>query len=140
MLERFISTSAFSTWQSRSKFGSSNQSPPVTNRILFPGDRGHLWIMQLLEGVTKALEQELRWGSKLLAHRERVMNQQASRQARAQKQDIRFKKQKSMQHVGSIPAEEFFAFASNPKFKGCWGDDEFVKDYFKRNPHLRSNK
>ncbi len=42
--------------------------------------------------------------------------------------------------LDQIPADEFFAFASNPKYKGCWGDDEFVKDYFKRNPHLRSNK
>jgi len=96
--------------------------------------------MELIEGCTKALEQEIRWGSKLLEHRERVINQHASRQARSNKKDVRFKKQRSMQHMGTIPVDEFFAFASNPKYKGCWGDDTFVKDYFKRNPHLRSNK
>tara|TARA_Y100000593_G_scaffold13975_1_gene26119 strand:+ start:8991 stop:9281 length:291 start_codon:yes stop_codon:yes gene_type:complete len=96
--------------------------------------------MEILEGVTKALEQELRWGSNLLKQRERVINQQASRQARYHKKDVRFKKQKTMNHVGTIPAEEFFAFATNPKYKGCWSDDGFLKDYFKRNPHLRSNR
>ena len=96
--------------------------------------------MEILEHVTKQPEHELRWGAKLLEHRERAMNQQASRQARYHKKDVRFKKQKSMNHVGSIPAEEFFAFATHPKYKGCWSDDGFVKDYFKRNPHLRSNK
>ncbi len=96
--------------------------------------------MELIEETTRALEREIRTGARLLEARERAINQQASAQARSHKQDVRFKKQRAMQHMASIPAQEFFSFATNPKFKGCWQDKEFMQDYLKRNPHLRSNK
>tara|TARA_R100000315_G_scaffold54474_1_gene28364 strand:- start:87 stop:377 length:291 start_codon:yes stop_codon:yes gene_type:complete len=96
--------------------------------------------MEIIEETTRALEREIRTGARLLEARERVINQQASAQARSYKEDVRFKKQRAMQHIASIPAKEFFAFAANPKYRGCWQDKEFMRDYLKRNPHLRSNK
>ena len=96
--------------------------------------------MEMIEEPTRALEREIRTGARFLEARERVINQQASAQARSHKQDVRFQKQKAMQHMASIPHDEFFAFATHPKYRGCWQDKEFLKDYLKRNPHLRSNK
>jgi len=96
--------------------------------------------MELIEETTRALDREIRTGARLLEARERAINQQASAQARTFQEDVRFKKQRSMQHMASIPAQEFFAFATNPKFKGCWQDKEFMQDYLNRNPHLRSNR
>ena len=96
--------------------------------------------MELIEETTRALEREIRTGARFLEARERVINQQASAQARSHKQDVRFQKQKAMQHMAAIPHDEFFAFATHPKYRGCWQDKEFLKDYLKRNPHLRSNK
>ena len=96
--------------------------------------------MELIEEPTRALERAIRTGARFLEARERVINQQASAQARSHKQDVRFQKQKAMQHMASIPHDEFFAFATHPKYRGCWQDKEFLKDYLKRNPHLRSNK
>jgi|TARA_B100000579_G_C22263851_1_gene590626 hypothetical protein len=96
--------------------------------------------MELIEQTTRALEREIRTGARLLEARERAINQQASAQARANKEDVRFRKQRTMQHMASIPMDEFMAFAANPKFRGCWQDKEFMQDYLKRNPHLRSNK
>ncbi len=96
--------------------------------------------MELIEETTRALEREIRTGARLLEARERAINQHASAQARSHKEDFRFKRQKTMQHMASIPMDEFMAFASHPKYRGCWQDKEFMQDYLKRNPHLRSNK
>ena len=64
--------------------------------------------MELIEETTRALEREIRTGARLLEARERVINQQASAQAHSHKQDVRFKKQRAMQHMASIQAQEFF--------------------------------
>lgn len=91
-----------------------------------------------VEQITTSLERELRFGSDLLKRRERFLEQKASAQARAYRGA---KAHKALgKHLGSIPEEYFFALQANPDWKGCWEDRSFVKDFFKRNTHLRSSR
>ena len=90
-----------------------------------------------VEGLFRQLHNAVTDQSKKLVKNEQSSNRQAARQAASWKEDVRFKKQKNYQHRASIPAEEYFAFAtSRPE---CWDDEEFTRDYLKRNPHLKSN-
>tara|TARA_R110002020_G_scaffold308613_1_gene524276 strand:- start:20 stop:436 length:417 start_codon:yes stop_codon:yes gene_type:complete len=92
-----------------------------------------------IEGLYRNMHAAVGDQSQRLEAKERKINQAAAAEARSMKEDVRFKKQKMMQHKASIPAEEYFAFATNPATKGCWADREFVNDYLKRNSHLKSN-
>lgn len=90
-----------------------------------------------VEGLYRELHSAVSKQAENLAKNERRDNQAASAQARGWKEDVRFKKQKTYQHRASIPADEYFAFATAKP--GCWEDPEFTRDYLKRNPHLKSN-
>ena len=90
-----------------------------------------------MEGLYRNMHQAVSQGAQQLAANERKSNQAAAAEARAMKQDVRFKKQKWLQHKAEIPADEYFAFATSRP--GCWQDEEFKRDYLKRNPHLKSN-
>ena len=90
-----------------------------------------------VEGLFRELHGAVKKQAQNLAKNERKANQASAAEARSWKEDVRFKKQKTYQHRASIPAEEYFAFATSRP--GCWDDEEFTKDYLKRNPHLKSN-
>tara|TARA_B100000287_G_C19997663_1_gene529293 strand:+ start:78 stop:488 length:411 start_codon:yes stop_codon:yes gene_type:complete len=90
-----------------------------------------------VEGLYRNMHAAVSAGAKKLALNERKSNQAAAAQARSMKEDVRFKKQKMMQHKAEIPADEYFAFATSRP--GCWEDEEFTRDYLKRNSHLKSN-
>ena len=91
-----------------------------------------------VEGLYKELRSAVTDQAHKLKNNERKANQVSAKHAASWKEDVRFKKQKVYQHRASIPAEEYFAFATSRP--GCWEDEEFTKDYLKRNPHLVSNK
>tara|TARA_R110002051_G_scaffold154782_3_gene226954 strand:+ start:10115 stop:10516 length:402 start_codon:yes stop_codon:yes gene_type:complete len=90
-----------------------------------------------VEGLFRELHGAVQEQSETLVKNERKDNQAASAQARSWKEDVRFQKPKTYQHRASIPADEYFAFATSKP--GCWEDPEFTRDYLKRNPHLKSN-
>ena len=90
-----------------------------------------------VDGLFRELHGAVAKQAQNLAENERKANQVSAAEAREWKEDVRFKKQKTYQHRASIPAEEYFAFATSRP--GCWDDEEFTKDYLKRNPHLKSN-
>ena len=90
-----------------------------------------------VEQISRELEREVRMGAALLERREAHINQQAEIEAKSWKKDYRNKRPGTYRHHASVPIEEFAAFGT--KLPGCWDDQEFVKDYFKRNKHLVSN-
>jgi len=90
-----------------------------------------------VEGLFRELHGAVTKQAQNLAENERKANQASAAEARSWKEDVRFKKQKTYQHRASIPAEEYFSFATSRP--GCWDDEEFTRDYLKRNPHLKSN-
>ena len=90
-----------------------------------------------VEGLYRNMHAAVSAGAQKLASNERKSNQAAAAQAQSLQEDVRFKKQKMMQHKAEIPADEYFAFATSRP--GCWEDEEFTRDYLKRNSHLKSN-
>jgi len=90
-----------------------------------------------IEGLYRNMHAAVQSQAEKLAANERKANQAAAAKARSMQEDLRFKKQGMMCHKAEIPAEEYFAFATSRP--GCWEDEEFTRDYLKRNPHLKSN-
>ena len=90
-----------------------------------------------IEGLYRNMHAAVQSQAEKLAANERKTNQAAAAKARSMQEDLRFKKQGMMCHKAEIPAEEYFAFATSRP--GCWEDEEFTRDYLKRNPHLKSN-
>ena len=90
-----------------------------------------------IEGLYRNMHAAVQSQAEKLAANERKTTQAAAATARSMQEDLRFKKQGMMCHKAEIPAEEYFAFATSRP--GCWEDEEFTRDYLKRNPHLKSN-
>jgi len=68
-----------------------------------------------------------------LKHKEKWEERIAAKEAQA----MRGNKGKTLKFAGSIPASDFFTIR-NHQGDGCWDDRGFVKDYFKKHPHLKS--
>lgn len=86
--------------------------------------------------LNKALVDELCSGRHYLEIREKKKREAeiaAAQEARA----MRGAKGKTMKFVGSIPQADYMEIGNALGFE-CWDDDSFVRDYFKRFPHLKS--
>lgn len=81
----------------------------------------------------RAMIQEIVTGKEFYKAQERAAEQLAAKEAQA----YRGGKWNSMKFVGTIPAEDYFTIR---QFQGddCWNDRAFVRDYFKKFPHLKA--
>jgi hypothetical protein len=87
------------------------------------------------EATLDMLLKEIRSGRKLLDRRARYLHQKSH-------QETKGHGDKNVgglgKFVGSMPADEFFFFATDPKYRGAEQDKGFLRDYWKRNPHLKA--
>lgn len=94
--------------------------------------------------MTNAMIAELCSGRRFTAECERFREQDAAQQARKIREHAqrttssRFHKSKAFKHVGCIPDADFKSLATDDRYRGCWDDDGFVRDFFKRHSHLKT--
>lgn len=83
--------------------------------------------------INKALERELRLGFELKRQTERAREIQAAHQAKVAAKHV--DKETGMRKLASVPTWEFFR-VQQKYGHGVWHDDEFLRDFKKRYPHL----
>lgn len=86
--------------------------------------------------MNKAVIDELCSGRRFLEElkrKDQYEEQLAAREAHA----MRGNKGKTLKQAGSIPASDYWKI-EQAQGKGCWDDRSFVRDYFKKFPHLKS--
>jgi hypothetical protein len=85
------------------------------------------------EEFNAALVRELCSGRLLMEAKQKVREQAASAEARAMKNA-----QSTLgKPVGAIPQHEYFLIGNKYGME-CWDDREFVRDFFKRESHLKA--